>query len=91
MPEIRHISAQDLKNCAKELRIGDKILLSGYVYTARDAAHERMTRLHKDGVDYPIDLTENVIYYAGPCPAKPGEVIGSCGPKTAGRMDAYTP
>lgn len=76
---------------AAELRAGDSVLISGVIYTARDAAHERMTRLHKDGEPYPIALDGQIIYYAGPCPAKPGEVIGSCGPTTAGRMDAYTP
>ena len=75
----------------QKLRAGDRVLLSGTIYTARDAAHERMTRLFKEGTPFPIDLATAVIYYAGPCPAKPGEIIGSCGPTTAGRMDAYTP
>ncbi len=79
------------ENIAKTLRAGDSVLISGIIYTARDAAHERMTRNFKNGVPFPIDLKNQVIYYAGPCPAKPGEVIGSCGPTTAGRMDAYTP
>lgn len=88
--EIR-ITAPINKEETKKLKAGDSVLISGVIYTARDAAHERMTRLHHEGVDFPIDLTNQVIYYAGPCPAKPGEVIGSCGPTTAGRMDAYTP
>ena len=76
----------------EKLRAGDRVLLSGIIYTARDAAHERMTRLYTEkGEPFPVDLSEAVIYYAGPCPAKPGEVIGSCGPTTSGRMDAYTP
>ena len=79
------------KETAKSLKAGDSVLISGVIYTARDAAHERMTRQHAEGIDYPIDLKNQIIYYAGPCPAKPGEVIGSCGPTTAGRMDAYTP
>ena len=87
----KRITAPIDKETAKSLKVGDSLLISGVIYTARDAAHERMTRLHAEGVDYPIDLKDNVIYYAGPCPAKPGEVIGSCGPTTAGRMDAYTP
>lgn len=90
MMEIK-ITAPIKKDVAKSLKAGDSVLISGVIYTARDAAHERMTRLHKDGVDYPINLKDEIIYYAGPCPAKPGEVIGSCGPTTAGRMDAYTP
>lgn len=88
--EIR-ITAPISKETAKKLKAGDSVLISGVIYTARDAAHERMTRLHKDGEPYPIELKDNIIYYAGPCPAKPGEVIGSCGPTTAGRMDSYTP
>lgn len=75
----------------EKLRAGDRVLLSGIIYTARDAAHERMTRLYAEGEPFPIDLRTAAVYYAGPCPAKPGEVIGSCGPTTAGRMDAYTP
>ena len=73
------------------LACGDRVILSGTIYTARDAAHERMTRQYNEGIPFPIDLTGAAIYYAGPCPAKPGEVIGSCGPTTSGRMDAYTP
>lgn len=73
----------------RSLKAGDTLLLSGVIYTARDAAHERMIKNYKDG--FPFDIKGQVIYYAGPCPAKPGEVIGSCGPTTAGRMDAYTP
>lgn len=72
-----------------KLKAGDSVLISGVIYTARDAAHERMFNNYKNG--FPIDLKDQIIYYAGPCPAKPGEVIGSCGPTTAGRMDAYTP
>ena len=79
------------KEDIEKLRAGDRVLLSGIIYTARDAAHERMTRLFKDGEPFPIDLSTAAIYYAGPCPAKPGEIIGSCGPTTSGRMDAYTP
>ncbi|MDD6483363.1 MAG: Fe-S-containing hydro-lyase [Clostridiales bacterium] len=87
----RKITAPISKEVIRTLKAGDSVLLSGVIYTARDAAHERMTRLFKEGEPFPIDLGEQVIYYAGPCPAKPGEVIGSCGPTTAGRMDAYTP
>lgn len=79
------------RNEAKSLCAGDSVLLSGVIYTARDAAHERMIKnFEKDG-GFPFDIENQVIYYAGPCPAKPGEVIGSCGPTTAGRMDSYTP
>lgn len=73
------------------LHAGDSVLISGTIYTARDAAHDRMAKNFKESGEFPIELKDNIIYYAGPCPAKPGEVIGSCGPTTSGRMDAYTP
>lgn len=73
------------------LRAGDSVLLSGVVYTARDAAHARLVELMKRGEPLPIDLNGQVIYYVGPTPAKPGEVIGSAGPTTAGRMDSFAP
>lgn len=67
------------------LHAGDEILLSGIVYTARDAAHQRMVK------KLPLDIKGQAIYHTGPAPAKPGEVIGSCGPTTSTRMDQYTP
>lgn len=73
------------------LKAGDRVLLSGTVYTARDAAHKRMVEQEKEGIPFPIDVAGQVIYYTGPTPAKPGEVIGSAGPTTSGRMDLYTP
>ena len=73
------------------LRTGDRILLSGVVYTGRDAAHKRLFDLLTAGQDLPVDLRGQVIYYVGPTPAKPGRIIGSAGPTTSGRMDAYTP
>lgn len=76
---------------AKELRAGDIVKISGIIYTARDAAHKRMVESLERGEELPIDLKDSVIYYAGPSPAKPGAVIGSCGPTTSGRMDAYAP
>jgi len=89
---MEYILKTPLTQCdIKKLKSGDRVILSGIIYTARDAAHERMTRLFAGGEDFPINLSTAAIYYAGPCPAKPGEVIGSCGPTTAGRMDAYTP
>ena len=66
-------------------------MLSGVIYTARDAAHARMVETLARGEDVPIDLKGACIYYAGPCPTAPGEVIGPCGPTTSGRMDKYTP
>jgi len=86
------ISVNELNNDKiKSLRAGDSILLSGTIYTARDAAHKRMCEEYVEGNRFPFDICGEAIYYAGPCPAKPGEVIGSCGPTTSGRMDAYTP
>jgi len=74
-----------------KLRTGDKVLISGVIYTARDAAHKRMIDALESGEDLPFDLRGQVIYYAGPSPAKPGAVIGSCGPTTSYRMDTYAP
>lgn len=87
----KRITAPISKDVSKSLKAGDSVLISGVIYTARDAAHERMTVNYKKDGEFPIDLKDQIIYYAGPCPAKPGMVIGSCGPTTAGRMDAYTP
>lgn len=70
---------------------GDRVLLSGVVYTARDTAHKRLIGMLENGDELPFDLEGQVIYYAGPSPARPGEVIGSAGPTTSGRMDPYTP
>ncbi|MBQ2614636.1 MAG: Fe-S-containing hydro-lyase [Clostridia bacterium] len=73
------------------LQAGDSVLISGEIYTARDAAHKRMIEALEKGEALPFDIRDQVIYYAGPTPAKPGQVIGSCGPTTSGRMDAYAP
>ena len=73
------------------LKTGDKVLINGVIYTARDAAHKRIVEAIDSGSELPFDLNGQVIYYAGPSPAKPGSVIGSCGPTTSSRMDAYTP
>ena len=75
----------------ESLRAGDRVLLSGVIYTGRDAAHKRLFELLAAGKELPVDLRGQVIYYVGPTPAKPGEAIGSAGPTTSGRMDAYTP
>ena len=85
------VSAQELKQAAKELHIGDKILLSGTVYTSRDAAHKRIMSLINEGKELPYDIRDAVIYYAGPTPAPEGKPIGSCGPTTSGRMDRFAP
>lgn len=76
---------------ARELKAGDLVTITGVIYTARDAAHRRMLENHKKGIPLPVDLTNQAIYFAGPAPAKPGEPIGSVGPTTSYRMDAYSP
>ena len=76
---------------ARQLKAGESYLLSGVIYTARDAAHKRLCQLIQDGKELPIDLQNSVIYYVGPTPAQPGQVIGSAGPTTSYRMDAYSP
>jgi fumarate hydratase subunit beta len=75
----------------KDLKAGDSVLLSGYIYTSRDAGHKRLVEALRDGRDLPFDIKDQVIYYVGPTPAKPGMAIGSAGPTTSYRMDAYTP
>lgn len=75
----------------ESLRAGDRVYISGWLYTARDAAHRRMDDLIKQGRDLPFDVRGQIIYYVGPSPAPPGRVIGSAGPTTSSRMDAYTP
>ena len=79
------------KEEALSLRAGDSVKLTGTIYTARDAAHKRMDEAIAAGQELPFDLTGNVIYYMGPSPARPGNVIGSAGPTTSSRMDKYTP
>jgi len=73
----------------EQLRVGDKVLITGYIYTARDAAHKRMVETILKGKSLPIDLQGQIIYYVGPTPPKPGQIIGSAGPTTAIRMDKY--
>ena len=91
MSEPKRINAQELKKYAPELKAGDKILLSGTVYTSRDAAHKRIMELIRKGEKLPYDIENAVIYYAGPTPAPEGKPIGSCGPTTSGRMDKFAP
>jgi fumarate hydratase subunit beta len=79
------------KDKVRELRAGDIVLISGIVYTGRDAAHKRLVDLLRKGEKLPIDIENQIIYYVGPTPAKPNQIIGSAGPTTSGRMDKYTP
>ncbi len=73
------------------LRAGDRVRISGVMYTGRDAAHGRLLPLIEEGKLLPIDVRGQIIYYTGPSPARPGDVVGSIGPTTGGRMDKYTP
>ena len=75
----------------KMLRAGDSCLISGTIYTARDAAHKRLCELVSEGKELPIDIKDSIIYFVGPTPSKPGQPIGSAGPTTSYRMDAYSP
>ncbi len=79
------------KAAIEELKAGDMVFISGTIYTARDAAHKRMSEALQSGEQLPIDLKGNIIYYMGPSPAREGRPIGSAGPTTASRMDKYTP
>ncbi len=76
---------------ALKLRAGDSCLISGVIYTARDAAHKRLCELVAQGKELPLDIKDSIIYFVGPTPAKPGQAIGSAGPTTSYRMDAYSP
>ncbi len=87
----RHITAPLTPEVARSLRAGDSVLLSGTVYTARDAAHKRLCALVEQGGGLPFPVEGSVIYYVGPTPARPGQVIGAAGPTTSYRMDAYAP
>ena len=88
---IKTITVPLSRDSARELRCGEAVLLSGVIYTARDAAHERLVELAWRGVAMPFPIENSIIYYAGPTPEKPGRVIGSAGPTTSYRMDAYAP
>jgi fumarate hydratase subunit beta len=87
----KKITAPLTPETVKDLRAGDSVLISGTIYTGRDLAHKRLTDSLKTGEKLPFDLAGAVIYYVGPSPAKPGQVIGSAGPTTSYRMDAYSP
>lgn len=85
------VSAPLSREQAKTLKAGDSCLISGTIYTARDAAHKRLCELIEQGRELPLEIRDSVIYFVGPSPAKSGQVIGSAGPTTSYRMDAYSP
>ena len=85
------VTAPMSREQARTLKSGDSVLLSGVIYTARDAAHKRLCELVEQGKELPLDVKDSIIYFVGPTPARPGEAIGSAGPTTSYRMDAYSP
>ena len=92
MAETIRLNTEDFnEEVSRKFKIGDSVLITGKIYAARDAAHKVMTEALARGEKLPIDWTNKIVYYLGPTPAKPGDPIGSCGPTTSGRMDAYTP
>jgi fumarate hydratase subunit beta len=86
-----NIESPVTENLRKKLCAGDSVLLSGIIYTARDAAHKRIAEALKNNQPLPFDIQGQTVYYMGPSPARPGNIIGACGPTTSGRMDAFTP
>ncbi|MEG1778682.1 MAG: FumA C-terminus/TtdB family hydratase beta subunit [Oscillospiraceae bacterium] len=88
---ITKVAVENLRSIACTLKAGQKILLSGVVYTARDAAHKKLQTIIEQGEQLPFDLKDAVIYYSGPTPTPNGRIIGSCGPTTSVRMDSFTP
>jgi len=88
---VKSINTPLTSDMARQLKAGDHVRISGVVYAARDAAHKRFIEMLDAGKELPFDIKDQVIYYVGPCPARPGHVIGSAGPTTSGRMDAYAP
>ena len=91
MSNVIHLKTSLTDDDVVNLRIGDRVSISGIIYTARDAAHKRLVELIDEGKELPFDIRNQIIYYVGPSPARPGMPIGSCGPTTSYRMDVYTP
>src|SRR3989338_2617260 len=91
LSNVVHLKTSLMDDDVVNLRIGDRVALSGIIYTARDAAHKRLVELIDEGRELPFDLRDQIIYYVGPSLARPGMPIGSCGPTTSYRMDMYTP
>jgi len=86
-----HIETPVSDEIIAKLRAGDRLYISGYLYTGRDSAHKKLIELVKEGKELPIDIKGQFIYYVGPTPARPGKPIGSAGPTTSYRMDSYAP
>jgi fumarate hydratase subunit beta len=88
---VFELTAEELAQRARELEVGDRVYLTGTVYTARDAAHKRIFALLDEGREPPFPIRGSIVYYAGPTPAKNGMAVGSCGPTTSSRMDGFAP
>ncbi|HAS17321.1 MAG: fumarate hydratase [Nitrospirae bacterium GWA2_42_11] len=91
MIKTKKIKTPVTDDTISDLRAGDKVEITGILYTARDAAHKRLVQLIKEGKDLPFDINGQILYFVGPTPSKPGMPIGSAGPTTSGRMDPYSP
>lgn len=91
MAKVKKVTLPLTDEVINDLYVGDMVELSGVIYTARDKAHKRFVDLIHDHDDLPVDLHGQIIYYVGPTPSKPGQTIGSCGPTTSSRMDAFAP
>lgn len=91
MGTVKRVTTPLTEEAIAALQAGDSVLLSGVIYTARDKAHKLLTETLAAGKELPVDLRDQLIYYVGPAPAKPGQPIGSCGPTTSSRMDSYAP
>ena len=91
MAKIKQIQTPMTDEVVRDLKIGEKVSITGVIYSARDAAHKRLVELIERGEELPFELAGQIIYYVGPAPAKPGSAVGSAGPTSSYRMDAYAP
>ena len=91
MSEIKKLSTPLTLDQVQDLKAGDMVAITGVIYTGRDAAHKNLIGSIEKGEELPVNFKDQIIYYTGPCPAKPGQALGSAGPTTSGRMDSYTP
>lgn len=91
MSEVKKLTTPLTLDQVQDLKAGDMVNITGVIYTGRDAAHKNLVNSLNKGEELPVDFKDQIIYYVGPCPAKPGQAIGSAGPTTSGRMDSYAP
>jgi len=91
MAEVKKLTTPLTLDQVQGLEAGDMVTITGVIYTGRDAAHKNLVNSLNKGEELPVDFKDQIIYYVGPCPAKPGQAIGSAGPTTSGRMDSYAP